>query len=97
MSESLTVESRKNQWEVKALGELFETLTGTTPSKSNASYYGDFIPFIKPPELNNSYLEASLDNLSELGMKEARVLPINSVLVSCIGYLGKIGINCRKH
>ena len=29
-------------------------------------------------------------------MKEARVLPINSVLVSCIGYLGKIGMNSRK-
>jgi type I restriction enzyme S subunit len=33
------------------------------------------------------------DNVSEKGSKLARILPENSVLVSCIGNIGKTGIN----
>ena len=75
------------------LGELFETVTGTTPSKSKPEFYGDYMPFVKPPELNNCLIENSADGLSLLGVAEARVLPPDSVLVSCIGILGKLGLN----
>lgn len=50
------------------------------------------MPFVKPPELCDCVLSSSTDNLSELGSKEARILPQGSVLVSCIGNLGKTGI-----
>ena len=81
------------QWNESTLGELFEIVTGTTPSKSKVEFYGDFMPFIKPPELLDGLIEKSADGLSELGSKQARILPPDSVLVSCIGNLGKLGMN----
>ena len=85
----------RNGWAELALGDVFKTVTGGTPPKSNPEYYGSFAPFVKPPELNNDLVAAADDGLSELGVSVARVAPPNSVLVSCIGILGKIGLAAR--
>jgi type I restriction enzyme S subunit len=71
----------------------FETVTGTTPPKSKRDLYGNFIPFVKPPELRNEQFDSSEDSLSKAGAAVARVLPTKSILVSCIGNLGKVGLN----
>ena len=84
---------RGEGWVETCIGDAFGTSTGTTPPKATASYYGDFIPFVKPPELRDAPLEAATDNLSEAGSEVARTLPPKSILVSCIGNLGKIGLN----
>jgi len=80
-------------WEWTTVGKCSTVITGRTPSKKDASNYGNFMPFVKPPELLNGSIFSAKDNISEKGTKEARVLPVNSVLVSCIGNLGKTGIN----
>lgn len=80
-------------WEWTTVGECSTVVTGGTPSKKDISNYGNFMPFVKPPELLNGAIFTAEDNISEKGTKEARVLPVNSVLVSCIGNLGKTGIN----
>ncbi len=80
-------------WKWTTVGECSTVITGGTPSKKDDSNYGDFMPFVKPPELLNGSIFTAEDNISEKGTKEARVLPANSVLVSCIGNLGKTGIN----
>jgi type I restriction enzyme S subunit len=77
----------------KPLGDVFETVTGNTPSKSNAEYYGRHLPLVKPPELQDCELSEAEDGLSEEGARVARVAPPSSILVSCIGNLGKIGFN----
>lgn len=82
-------------WVKTKLGTAFTTLTGSTPSKSNASYFGTFMPLVKPPELLDDVVEDAADGLSKSGAGVSRVLPIGSVMVSCIGNLGKIGINSR--
>lgn len=85
----------KEGWRNAKLGEAFKTVTGSTPSKRKTDFYGDDVPLIKPPELEDSEIVNYSDHLSVLGAKEARLLPERSVLVSCIGNLGKIGItNC---
>lgn len=84
---------RGKGWVEKRLGEAFETTTGTTPPKGNPALYGDFMPFVKPPELRDGILDSATDNLSSLGAAVARTLPPKSILVSCIGNLGKIGFN----
>jgi type I restriction enzyme S subunit len=84
---------RGEGWVKKPLGDAFITVTGTTPPKSNAGYYGDFMPFVKPPELLDAPLDSAVDGLSEAGANVARTLPPNSILVSCIGNLGKVGLN----
>jgi len=80
-------------WSQGSLCQFFETITGSTPSKSNNEYYGGSIPFVKPPELLNNYIHRASDNLSEEGASVARILPPGSILISCIGNLGKIAVN----
>lgn len=80
------------EWFETTLGESFQTVTGNTPPKSNGDLYGDAIPFVKPPELNDGEVESATDGLSEQGSKVARIAPVGSTLVSCIGNLGKIGL-----
>jgi type I restriction enzyme S subunit len=83
----------KPDWTTGQLGDLFEIVTGGTPSKSNKEMFGDYMPLVKPPELNGAGIWSSQDWLSELGAAASRVLPVGSVLVSCIGNLGKVGIS----
>lgn len=83
----------KNGWKKTTLGAAFTTVTGNTPPKNNANSYGSFMPFVKPPELCDARLESAEDGLSETGVEIARIVPRNSILVSCIGNLGKVGLN----
>jgi type I restriction enzyme S subunit len=80
-------------WVEKTLGDVFTTATGTTPPKNNVDFYGDFMPLVKPPELCDEAFDSAPDGLSEAGAAVARTLPAKSILVSCIGNLGKIGLN----
>ncbi len=80
-------------WRIEKLGDVFDVVTGNTPPKKDPENYGDDIPFVKPPELRNSVIDKAEDNLSNLGATKSRVLPPFSVLVSCIGNLGKIAMN----
>jgi type I restriction enzyme S subunit len=84
---------RGDGWVEATLGDVFTTATGTTPPKNNAEFYGDFMPLVKPPELRDEAFDSAIDGLSEAGAEVARTLPAKSVLVSCIGNLGKIGLN----
>jgi type I restriction enzyme, S subunit len=80
-------------WSAAIVGQLGEIITGSTPPKSDRENYGDYLPFVKPPELMNCVIAAAEDGLSKIGSERARVLPANSILVSCIGNLGKIALN----
>ena len=80
-------------WEVKKLGEIFNIVTGKTPSKKIREYFNGNIPFVKPSDLDLSdYIENSEDTLTQDGFKKAPFIPKNSVLISCIGNLGKKAI-----
>lgn len=83
----------KAEWQKITLGSAFMTVTGNTPPKNNADFYGQFMPLVKPPELRDSTIFFAEDGLSEAGAVIARSAPPKSILVSCIGNLGKVGIN----
>ena len=80
-------------WEWTRLGSLFSTITGSTPSTKDASLYGDEYPFYKPTDLDAGFdVCFSEDTVSEKGYKNGRILPVYSVLVTCIGAtIGKTG------
>lgn len=80
-------------WQVKKLGEECKCVTGTTPPKNESKNYGNDIPFVKPPQLFDKPINNAPEKLSNRGADLARVLPINSVLVTCIGNLGRTAIN----
>ena len=83
-------------YETKTIGEVGEVLTGTTPSMKKEEYYdSDDILFIKPgdiPENTISGIDTAENYISDKARKAARVFPEGSVLVTCIGTIGKIGI-----
>lgn len=82
-----------NGWEVKKLEEVATIVTGNTPSKKNLDFYGNDYPFFKPSDFDSTYeLTTAGDNLSSLGFKNARQLPPKTILVVCIGSLGKVGL-----
>ena len=84
----------------KKLSEIGRVFTGNTPSMKEPSYYeSNDIPFIKPSDLNENGV-TSIDDVeafvSEKSRLVARIIPPNSVLVTCIGTIGKIGITTRE-
>lgn len=80
-----------SNWQTKKLGEVCEVVTGTTPPKSDMTNYGNEIPFFKPPHLWDNLIHTTEEKLSLNGAKKARVVPPNTVLVTCIGNLGRTG------
>ena len=80
-------------WIQIRIGDTGFCVTGNTPSTKDSSNYGGGIPYIKPPQLNNKIVSVGDESLSEKGAKLARILPKNSVLISCIGNLGKTALN----
>jgi type I restriction enzyme S subunit len=85
------------KWERRRLGEICEVVTGNTPSKNNPENYGDYLPWVKPEDLDKEmYVKDTGEHLSALGASQARILPRGTVMVSCIGNLGKIAIAGRE-
>lgn len=79
------------------IGDIGKILTGNTPKTSETeNYNSDDICFVKPsdiPENNISYINDSEFYISETARSKARILPTQSVLVTCIGIIGKVAIN----
>jgi type I restriction enzyme S subunit len=89
-----TKQSNQIEWKEIEIGKLGSIITGGTPPKNDLLNYGDKTPWIKPPNLDNSmYVYESNEYLSEAGTQKSRLLPAGSVLVSCIGNIGKVAIS----
>ena len=84
-------------WILTTLDNVGEITTGNTPPKNDQFNYGDYLPWVKPPQLdNNTPIVDTPEKLSKNGSVLARILDKESVLISCIGDLGKIGIAGTK-
>ena len=81
-----------DMWTTKRLGDVAEIVTGNTPSKKEPENYGHQYLWIRPEELGSATpIKDSKIKLSNFGVTKARLLPKDSVLVCCIGSVGKIG------
>ena len=78
------------------LGDIGTIITGNTPSKKKLEYYiNKDICFFKPSDIEENgviKLKKSEEYISEKAREKVRMLPKNSVLVTCIGTIGKVGI-----
>lgn len=90
----------KQGWEYKKLGEIGNIVTGSTPStKDESNYSPREYCFVKPSDLPSqriALIEETEYYVSRKGLSQSRVLPTGSVLVSCIGSIGKIGILTKE-
>ncbi|MCB2384050.1 restriction endonuclease subunit S [Shewanella sp. N2AIL] len=82
-------------WPLVTLASIAEIVTGNTPSKADDSFFGGDIPFVTPGELDLGFVDNAKQTLTEKGAKVSRLIPSNSVMVCCIGSLGKVGISSR--
>ena len=85
-----------NEWEIKRLFEFGKIETGKTPSKERDQNYGGDIMFIKTPDMHDNIYVISTDEfLSTEGhlTQPKKLLPENSIMVSCIGTGGVVAIN----
>ncbi len=83
-----------------ALDKLGKIITGNTPSKKNKDYWDSKdIVFIKPNNLNIYNLklfEKDNEYLSEKAINKARTVDANSILVTCIGIVGKVALTTSE-
>ena len=85
-------------WEKKKVGEIGKVITGKTPSTANKENYGGRIPFITIPDMHTGIYPTSSQFLSDLGAnsQNGKFIPINSLMVSCIGTAGLVCITKEK-
>lgn len=79
-----------SSWEQRKLGELGTITTGSTPSTSIPDYYSDDgIVWVTPTDICENITFESARKLSDLGQQVGRVVPKNTILVTCIASIGK--------
>jgi type I restriction enzyme S subunit len=86
-------------WDVKAIKDFGKVITGKTPSKTNADFFGDDVPFIKTPDMHgNIFVLDTNESLSIVGAKSQsnKTLPVGSICVSCIGTIGVVSITTEE-
>lgn len=80
-------------WPMVSIESVAKVITGKTPPKADPNCFGGNIPFITPSELTDSdYLLKPETTLTEEGLATTKLIPKNSILVCCIGSLGKMAI-----
>ncbi|MBE9049113.1 restriction endonuclease subunit S [Nostocales cyanobacterium LEGE 11386] len=85
------------KWKMLPFAKVAEVITGNTPSKKEPENYGYGIPWVKPHDLDTwQPITKTEENLSEIGQKKSRLIPPGSVMVCCIGSIGKVGIAGTK-
>ena len=82
-------------WVWTTLGVVGEWQSGGTPSRSNKSYYGGNIPWLKTGDLNDGFILNILESITEeaVANSSAKINPTGSVLIAMYGAtIGKLGI-----
>lgn len=83
-------------WKKVKLSDLGKILTGNTPSTKCEEYYNsNDVMFIKPDDLRGNTLNkinTSKAYISSIGAGKSRNIPAGSILVTCIGIIGKVAI-----
>lgn len=77
-------------WEQRKLGDIGDIITGSTPSTQIADYYSDDgIPWVTPTDISENITYNTEKRLSIEGQKVGRVVPKNTILITCIASIGK--------
>ena len=80
-------------WKPNKISNLGVVITGSTPKTAIKEYYGGHYKLISPADLDNGkYIKTAHKLITEKGLSVSRILPKDTVLVGCIGNIGKIGM-----
>ena len=84
-----------DNWVWATLGEVGTWQSGGTPSRSNKTYYGGNIPWLKTGDLNDGLISYIPESITEeaVANSSAKINPTGSVLIAMYGAtIGKLGI-----
>lgn len=83
-------------WQVKKLGEVAETTSGGTPSKSKNEYYENgTIPWLRSGEVSQGFIYNTELFITQKGLENssAKMIPVDSVAIAMYGAtVGEVGI-----
>lgn len=81
------------EWLSVQLKDIGNIYTGKTPSSKDVANFNGDIPFIKPGDLDEGgYICKTATHISTQALAALPNLPMNSIMVTCIGNMGKVGI-----
>ena len=74
------------------IGDLGTIITGKTPSKTNKSYYGNYVAFIKPTDISedSKFTYKTEEMYSKLAAEKYKssLIPKGAICIPCIGTIG---------
>jgi len=81
------------EWVEYPINSIGEVVTGGTPSKEENEYWGGDFVWVTAQDFKGKYITDSVLKLTQKGKEKSRIIPKNSVLVTCIASIGLNGIN----
>ncbi|MDN5053675.1 restriction endonuclease subunit S [Aliarcobacter butzleri] len=80
------------EWEEKKLGDIGKIITGKTPSTTNNNLWNGDIEFVTPTDIceNKKYQSKTLRTVKK--QNNMKVLPIGSIVYTCIASIGKMSL-----
>lgn len=88
-----------NEFSFVKLKDIGEIVTGNTPKTSDSeNYSSNDVPFLKPSDFGNDNITMARTEcfVSNHAKNQARILPVDSVAVTCIGVIGKVLVTDRE-
>lgn len=97
-SQELRFKDDNNQdfpdWQEKTLGEVGDIVTGKTPSTTNIDLWNGEIQFVTPTDINDDKYQFSTQRTIK-ALSKTKVLPIKSIMFTCIASIGKISLSIK--
>jgi len=77
----------KKGWHIKRIGEVCDLMTGGTPPRSKAEYFGGDIKWLVSGDIHQGEIFDCEGRITEAGMQasNAKQLPVNSVMIALNG------------
>ena len=80
-------------WTQCSVSQIGKVITGSTPPTNDRSNYDGDLLFCAPGDVGEQkYISSTEKRVSPKGFALGRPVPPNSVIVTCIGLIGKLGI-----
>ncbi len=84
-------------WKVLKIADIGEVITGTTPSTKVKEYWGEGYPFVTPTDFSDSkYVPKTERSVSPQGIRVARLIPKNTIMVTCIASVGEVSMASQE-
>ena len=81
------------QWRQYTISQIGKVITGNTPPTNDRSNYDGDLMFCSPRDIGEQkYISSTEKRVSPKGFALGRQIPPSSVIVTCIGLIGKLGI-----